>query len=57
MNYALDQNCDLIAMATHAGGGLKQRWAGSLTEQVARHAPCPVLVFPPAYLEKMAEPI
>ncbi|MBS2034032.1 universal stress protein [bacterium] len=57
LNWAVDSNCDLIAMATHAGGSLKKLWKGSVTEYVARQAPCPVLVFPPAYLEKMAESI
>ncbi|MBS2040807.1 universal stress protein [bacterium] len=26
-------------------------WGGSVTERVARQAPCPVLVFPLAFLE------
>lgn len=55
LNQAVDSKIDLIAMATHAGGALKTLWKGSVTEYVARQAHCPVLVFPPAYLDRMAE--
>lgn len=39
--------CDLIAMSTHGRGGWKHLLLGSVTESVARRAPCPVLAFPP----------
>ncbi|MBX3171199.1 MAG: universal stress protein [Candidatus Eremiobacteraeota bacterium] len=51
VDHAVDSGCDLIAMATHGRGGLLHLWRGSVTEHVARQAPCPVLVFPPAFLE------
>lgn len=35
---------DLIVMATHGHAGLKRFLIGSVTENVVRHAPCPVLV-------------
>lgn len=38
---------DLIAMATHGRSGFRRFLLGSVTERVARHASCPVLVFPP----------
>ncbi|MBS2038935.1 universal stress protein [bacterium] len=44
-------DCDLIAMATRGRKGWDHFWRGSVTEQVARHAPCPTLVFPPASLD------
>lgn len=37
---------DLIAMSTHGRSGFRRFWLGSVTEKIARHAPCPVLVFP-----------
>lgn len=43
-------DCDLIAMATRGLKGWDHFWRGSVTEQVARQAPCPVIVFPPASL-------
>jgi nucleotide-binding universal stress UspA family protein len=41
--YAADHDCDLIVMATHGRTGLAHMILGSTTEQVVRHAPCPVL--------------
>lgn len=35
---------DVIIMSTHGHSGLKHVFLGSVTEQVVRHAPCPVLV-------------
>jgi nucleotide-binding universal stress UspA family protein len=52
IDWVLDSDCDLIAMATHGRGGLSHLWSGSVTEEVARQSPCPVLVFPPAYLNQ-----
>lgn len=53
VDWILDSDCDLIAMATHGQGGMQHFWVGSVTEHVARQAPCPVLVFPPAYLDQL----
>jgi nucleotide-binding universal stress UspA family protein len=38
------ESADLIVMATHGHDSLSDRIAGSHTERVLRHAPCPVLV-------------
>ncbi len=38
------QAADLIIMSTHGHTGLKHFLLGSVTENVVRHAPCPVLV-------------
>lgn len=35
---------DLIVLATHGQGGLKQLMLGHTAEKIIRHAPCPVLV-------------
>jgi len=41
---AREQNSDLVVMSTHGRTGLKHFVLGSVTEDVVRHAPCPVLV-------------
>ena len=43
--------CDLIAMSTHGRTGMAHFWRGSVMEQVAREAECPVLVFPSALVQ------
>ena len=35
---------DLIVMSTHGLTGWRRAMLGSVTEEVVRHAPCPVLV-------------
>lgn len=44
---AASTQADLIAMATHARGGLRRFWFGSVTEEVLRRSPVPVLVLHP----------
>lgn len=39
------QNVELIVMSTHGRTGLKRLLTGSVTEEVMRHAPCPVFVY------------
>lgn len=55
LDWAKDQRCDLIAMATSGRSGLSHLWMGSVTEKIVRYAPCPVLVFPPASLASVQE--
>lgn len=45
VEYARDQaeDADLIVMATHSRTGLTRMLEGSVTEEVLRLAPCPVL--------------
>jgi nucleotide-binding universal stress UspA family protein len=43
---AKTEGVDLIIMATRGSSGLSRLFLGSVTEQVIRNAPCPVLVVP-----------
>ena len=43
IKYAERDNADLIVMSTHGRTGLKHALMGSVTEQVVREAPCPVM--------------
>lgn len=43
IQYAQQQNVDLIVMGTHGRSALVHALLGSVTEKVVRKAPCPVL--------------
>jgi universal stress protein A len=43
VNYAKEIGADMIIMATHGYSGVKHVMLGSTTEDVLRHAGCPVL--------------
>ena len=44
VNYAKEENVDLIVIGTHGRTGLKRFLLGSVAEAIVRHAPCPVLL-------------
>ena len=44
VNYAKENDIDLIALGTHGRSGLNHVFLGSVAENVARQAPCPVLI-------------
>ncbi|NNE46054.1 MAG: universal stress protein [Rhodothermales bacterium] len=46
IEYAGEQQCDLIVMSTHGLTGLSHVLIGSVAESVVRTAPCPVLILP-----------
>ena len=49
IQYAREENIDLIVIGTHGRTGLSKMVMGSVAERVVRTAPCPVLtVRPPA---------
>jgi nucleotide-binding universal stress UspA family protein len=43
LDYASQQQIDMIVIATHGRGALTHMLLGSVTEKVVRKAPCPVL--------------
>lgn len=43
LNYAEEENVDLIVMATHGHRGVKRFFLGSVAEEVVRSAKCPIL--------------
>ena len=46
--WSRSNHCDLIAMSSHGRSGFRRLWLGSVSEKVARHADCNVLIFPHA---------
>jgi nucleotide-binding universal stress UspA family protein len=44
IEYAEQQNADLIVIPSHGHSGIKRAMLGSVAERVIRHATCPVLV-------------
>lgn len=47
IDYASENQIDLIVMGTYGRTGLPHALIGSVAERVVRHAPCPVLTVPP----------
>jgi len=43
VDYAAEQNVDLIVIATHGRTGLSHVLLGSVAERIVRESPCPVL--------------
>ncbi|NJL27930.1 MAG: universal stress protein [Thermoanaerobaculia bacterium] len=46
VRYAQEKSVDLIVMASHGYGPIRQLLLGSTAERVLHHAPCPVLIVP-----------
>jgi nucleotide-binding universal stress UspA family protein len=46
VRYAREKKIDCIAMGTHGRGRVEHLLVGSVTENVVRRAPCPVLTVP-----------
>jgi nucleotide-binding universal stress UspA family protein len=54
LEIAEEEGVTLIAMGTHARKGLARLMLGSVTEQVLRHSPIPVLATPPPWTYELA---
>jgi len=48
IDYAKENNIDLIVMSTHGRSGVHRWIFGSVAQRVLRHSPVPVLIVPPA---------
>jgi nucleotide-binding universal stress UspA family protein len=48
LNFAAEQDADLIACGTHGRSMLERLLVGSVSTRILRSAPCSVLVAPPA---------
>jgi nucleotide-binding universal stress UspA family protein len=46
VHWAKSENIDLIVMSSHGRSGLSRVLMGSVTEEILRRSPCPVLVVP-----------
>lgn len=46
LEYAAENNVDLVVLGTHGRTGFERFMLGSVTEKVVRKAPCPVLTVP-----------
>ncbi len=55
LEYAADHGVDLVVMGTHGRRGLGHLLLGSVTEEVVRKAPCPVLTVRPDGHDEQAE--
>jgi nucleotide-binding universal stress UspA family protein len=44
VEVATSENVDLVVVGSHGRGSVGRLFAGSVSEHVVRHAPCPVLV-------------
>lgn len=55
LQYAEENNVDLIVMGTHGRSGLERVVFGSVTERVLRRSHCPVMVVPVAGAARAAD--
>lgn len=53
VEFAKKEDVDLIVMGRHGQGSLQKMFFGNVTEKVARHAPCAVLIIPMSYQKKV----
>ncbi|UCC82744.1 MAG: universal stress protein [Gemmatimonadota bacterium] len=64
LDYATENEIDLVVMGTHGRRGLRRLLLGSVAEEVVRLAPCPVLTVPeredrasPSQIERIVVPV
>ena len=56
LRVARDEECSMVALATHGASGLDRMMLGSVADQIVRHADVPVLVLRPTIAEQTIEP-
>src|SRR5262249_5454182 len=47
--HAVDVRADLVVMTTHGRGPFSRFWLGSVTDELLRHAPAPLLLVRPTH--------
>jgi nucleotide-binding universal stress UspA family protein len=64
LDYATENEIDVVVMGTHGRRGLRRLLLGSVAEEVVRLAPCPVLTVPereerasPDHIERIVVPV
>jgi nucleotide-binding universal stress UspA family protein len=64
LDYATENEIDLVVMGTHGRRGLRRLLLGSVAEEVVRLAPCPILAVPereagasPDHVERIVVPV
>lgn len=53
LDFAKENNVDLIVIGRQGEGSLQKAFFGNVTEKVARHASCAVMIIPLSYQEKI----
>ena len=53
LNFAKENDVDLIVIGRQGQGSLQKAFFGNVTEKVARQAPCAVLIIPMSYQQKL----
>lgn len=54
LRTAVERDCDLIVLGSSGRRGWRRLWAGSRSDEIARRAPCPVLVVRPPMVPRRA---
>jgi nucleotide-binding universal stress UspA family protein len=54
LEYAQEQQIDLIIIGRHGSSGIHNALFGSVAEKIVRKAHCPVMVIPLSYAQKQA---
>ena len=55
LDFAKEQDVDLIVIGRQGRGSLSKAFFGNVTEKVARNAPCAILIIPLAYQKKIKQ--
>jgi nucleotide-binding universal stress UspA family protein len=55
VKYIEDKNIDLVILGRQGKGSFQKAFFGNVTEKVARHAPCAVMIIPLSYKEKLSK--